>query len=39
MNASNMADKTRPEEWFRDHQFTSRMIKTMHGLNNKIPLK
>jgi hypothetical protein len=31
MNSSVMPDKVRPEEWFRDYEFTSKTIETMHS--------
>ena len=36
MNASNMPDKTRPEEWFRDYQFTSHAIKALKELSTRV---
>ena len=36
MNSSVMPDAVRPEEWFRDFQFTDRIIKAMHELVPKI---
>ena len=36
MNSSVMPDDVRPEEWFRDFQFTDRVIKAMHELVPKV---
>jgi len=31
MNSSVMPDKVRPEEWFRDYEFTSKTIEALHS--------
>eukprot|EP01041_Mallomonas_annulata_P008795 gene8795-18193_t len=35
MNASTQPDKTRPEEWFRDHRFTTKMIEALRDMHKK----